>query len=155
MSLTWTVRCWALLAECKSSVPFWLLRVLTEHQSRLDTASNEQLDPELEGSEVCPLTHFFCWPFLKKNHCSAWRADRLTHHWGQYYYLSILQATPSCLSWTLEGLFEQTRRPSTPPILATHAACWALEIQRHPPQVFRAKYKGLKSLSKNKGHKLW
>ena len=59
--------------------------------------------------QVWPLTLFLVWsfflffPFFVKNHCLA----NL-----KYFFLPFLPGTPSSLSWTLEGLFGMTLRPS-------------------------------------------
>ena len=51
---------------------------------------------------------------------------------GKHYSLAFLPATPSSLSWTLEGLFELTRRPS--PALDSPRALLP-ELQRYKDTV--------------------
>ena len=61
--------------------------------------------------QVWPLTQFFLFPFCKK--IIDLPGGKINDpSLGKHYSLLFLPATPSSLSWTLEGLFELTRRPS-------------------------------------------
>ena len=72
--------------------------------------------------QVWPLTHFFLFLFCKKNH---WFAQINDPSSGKHCSLPFLQATPSCLSRTLEGLFELTRHPPR----ALDSPCVLLELR--------------------------
>ena len=82
-------------------------------------------------TKVWPLTKFFSAPFFVKNHWFAWRSNQ----WPlvrKHFSLSFLPATPSSQSWTLEELFELTRRPSqaldSPRALLPAVRCFAIGL---------------------------
>ena len=71
----------------------------------------------------------------------------MTPRWVKHYYIPFLPATPSSPSWTLEGLFELTRRPSRAHDLPRALLQRTTEIQGHC-QVCRARCKGPRTLSR-------
>ena len=57
-------------------------------------------------------TNIFSVYFLLKKSLICQEGKSMTPGWEGYFSLLFLPATPSSPSWTLEGLFELTRRPS-------------------------------------------
>ena len=73
---------------------------------------SDKFSGRLRSEQVLPLTQFLSVCFFLQKIINLLGGQINDSSSGKYFSLPFLPATPSSLSWTLEGLFELTRRPS-------------------------------------------